>query len=95
MNIHFERIYTSFGVKCYAMRSLRINKKTVTQRFTQFNHRPQSFNIQGNTVGLSPWVKSRKLNCAINLIRHQVLAVRLIHQNKQTYCNLHTGMHSA
>ena len=27
MNIHFERIYTSFGVKCYAMRSLRINKK--------------------------------------------------------------------
>ena len=36
MNIHFERIYMSFGVKCYAMRSLPINKKTVTQRFTQF-----------------------------------------------------------
>ena len=27
-NIHFERIYMSFGVKCYAMGSLHINKET-------------------------------------------------------------------
>ena len=52
-----------FGVKCYAMRSLRINKKKiVTQRFTQFNHRPQ--NVNTNVLipkaipwALSPWVK--------------------------------------
>ena len=76
-----------FSVKCYAMRSLRINKKTVTQRFTQFNHRPQ--NVHTNVLiskaipwAFSPWVKSRKLNCAINLIQRHVLAVRFIHQNK-------------
>ena len=56
MNIHFEQIYTSFGIKCYAMRSLHINKKTVTQRFTQFNHRPQ--NVNTNVLiskAIIPW----------------------------------------
>ena len=56
MNIHFEQIYTSFGVKClYAMRSLRINKKTVTQRFTQCNHRPQNVNTNVLISKAIPW----------------------------------------